>query len=132
MRPHIFAGYSPPLVWHWRTTIRAKTSLGWYTFSGPGGGRGYGEKTFYPNNDWQSHPLKILHARDKISDMAPRHDPAYNSILKRLQEAWQEYDSTARSVKISSNIFCISDETSYLSQVAVEGRAMLALEMVKI
>ncbi|KAF8346247.1 hypothetical protein F5887DRAFT_1073895 [Amanita rubescens] len=74
----------------------------------------------------------ILHARDKISDMAPRDDPAYNSILKGLQEAWQEYDSTARSAKISSNIFQISHETSYLSRVAAEGKAMLALEMVKI
>ena len=64
--------------------------------------------------------------------MAPRDDPAYNSILKQLQEAWQEYNSTARSIKISSNIFQTSDETSYLSRVAVEGKAMLALEMVKI
>ncbi|KAF8665016.1 hypothetical protein AX14_006689 [Amanita brunnescens Koide BX004] len=74
----------------------------------------------------------ILYARDKISNMAPRDDPAYNSILKQLQEAWQEYNSTARSIKISSNIFQTSDETSYLSRVAVEGKAMLALEMVKI
>ena len=130
MRSHIFAGCSPPFVRHWRTAIHAKAPLGRYTFSGPGGGRGYGE-TFHGHDDRGSDPPKILHTRDKISDRAPSDDPAYSTILKRLQEAWQEYDSTARCIKISTNIFRIRDEMPYIPQVA-EGAAMLALDMVKI
>jgi hypothetical protein len=62
--------------------------------------------------------------------MAPRDDSAYNAIVERLKEAWKEYDSTARCVKISSNIFKMWHKTSYLK--SQEDTAMSALDMVKI
>jgi hypothetical protein len=76
---------------------------------------------------------QILHERKTISDeMVPWDDPLYVSILEELKAVWKEYDSTPKCISISSNIFLIREKASYLSKVALEGPAMLALDTITI
>lgn len=76
---------------------------------------------------------QILHKRDSIiSDIPPRDDSSYNPILKQLQNAWQEYDSSSKSIAISLNIFQVKGQASYLSRVAAEKPVMMLLDMLTI
>lgn len=80
-----------------------------------------------------SRLAQILHDRSEISNLAPRADAMYDSILERLKNAWHGYDSTPECIAISSNVFQVQDgAASYLSKVASEESAALALDLVSI